>query len=487
MNSRTFKTATCLAALVLISSTAAFGQMGRTWPSEKKIVPDPVTGLPLEFLTSTDGGYTQSKIYQTHRQWTADGKWLIFRGNREGGSQAFAVNEESGLIVQVTETGFIGMLCAGNKTMKLYVMAGAGGGDRGRGPAPAAGAAEGAARGPVADGATNAPAGRRGGGGGRGGFGGPRQILEIDLEKLFADVAAGTVKPAANYTRVCGTIPTGLNADGNMGLDANDDFMYFRVNGPETAQLSEGQTLMKGFGPRGMGAGPSGLRSMNLKTGEVKMICNVGFQIGHVQSNPWAPGQIVFCWETGGKAPQRTWYVNADGSGLRPLFPEASFDWITHEAFISTNEVAIAILGHRSIASATTNSDWGASGTMEHPTGVGIVNLQTREMRIAGQVPAWSQGHSDWHVGGSADGRWAACDDFAYEVWVFDRHNGEATLLAGPQKVGADHIHPTFNADGTKIEIESALISKDNRSLNICVVPMPKALLNRTYSLKLAE
>jgi len=40
------------------------------------------------------------------------------------------------------------------------------------------------------------------------------------------------VKPAANYTRVCGTIPTGLNADGNMGLDANDDFMYFRVNGP---------------------------------------------------------------------------------------------------------------------------------------------------------------------------------------------------------------------------------------------------------------
>jgi oligogalacturonide lyase len=53
--------------------------------------------------------------------------------------------------------------------------------------------------------------------------------------------------------------------------------------------------------------------------------------------------------------------------------------------------------------------------------------------------------------------------------------------------VGADHIHPTFNADGTKIEIESALISKDNRSLNICVVPMPKSLLNRTYSLKLAE
>src|SRR5208283_1898616 len=61
-----------LASAVLASPAQA--QIGRTWPSEKKIVPDPVTGLPLEFLTSTDGGYTQSKIYQTHRQWTVDGK-----------------------------------------------------------------------------------------------------------------------------------------------------------------------------------------------------------------------------------------------------------------------------------------------------------------------------------------------------------------------------------------------------------------------------
>ena len=146
MHFRTFRTTACLAILVLSSSSAVFGQMGRTWPSEKKIVPDPVTGLPLEFLTSTDGTYRQSKIYQTHRQWTADGKWLIFRGTREAGSQAFAVNEETGLIVQVTETGFMGMLCAGNKTMKLYVLAGGGGG-RGRGATPAPGAGEDAARG----------------------------------------------------------------------------------------------------------------------------------------------------------------------------------------------------------------------------------------------------------------------------------------------------------------------------------------------------
>lgn len=452
MNSRKIKRAICLAVLLLSAASTASAQMGRRWPSEKKIVPDPVTGIPLTFLTSTDGGYRQSKIYQTHRQWTADGKWLIFRGTRETGSQAFAVNEETGDIVQVTDAGFVGMLCAGNKTMKLYVMT-AGGAAEGRGPGRTVG---------------------------------PRQILEIDLARLFADVAAGSVKPAAEYTRVCGTIPASLPADGNMGLDANDDFMYFRVGGPETTQLSEGQKMQPSFGPRFQQT-TSGLRSMNLKTGEIKPLVNVGFGIGHVQTNPWVPGEIVFCWETGGKAPQRTWFVKSDGTGLRPLYPEAPYEWITHEAVIGKDEAVIAIIGHRRIEQATPDSDWGIAGTMEHPTGVAIVNLRTREMRIVGQVPAWSKGRSDWHVAGSADGRWAVSDDFSYALWLYDRHSGETNLLAGPQKTGADHIHPTFNADGTKIEIQSALISKDNRSLNICIVPVPKAWLNRTYSLKVPE
>ena len=183
MKIRAFKTAACLTVLASFSASTAFGQMGRTWPSEKKIVPDPVTGLPLEFLTSTDTpGYTQSKIYQTHRQWTSDGKWLIFRGSREGGSQAFAVNEETGLIVQVTETGFTGMLCAGNKTMKLYVMAGGGGGGeagaRRRRPAPRQ-TRPGERRQPQV---MRRPRRRAAG---AGAAGGPRQILEIDLEKLL--------------------------------------------------------------------------------------------------------------------------------------------------------------------------------------------------------------------------------------------------------------------------------------------------------------
>ena len=111
-----------------------------------------------------------------------------------------------------------------------------------------------------------------------------------------------------------------------------------------------------------------------------------------------------------------------------------------------------------------------ASSTGEYPTGVGIVNLRTREMRIVGQVPMGNPGRSIWHVNGSPDGRWAVADDFQYRLWLIDRHTGEMIVLAdiGQMTTAADHIHPTFNADSTKIEIQSAMLSGNGRALNIC-------------------
>jgi oligogalacturonide lyase len=486
-----------------------FAQVGRVWPSEKKLVIDPVTGTPLTFLTSTPVG--DSKIYQTHPDWTSDGKWLIFRSNRAAG-QCFAVNEETGAIVQVTDKGYMGMLCVARKSMKLYLMralnapadvgrdpyidaanAAMAAAANGGAPAQANGAAAAPARNDAAPPPPGAPpAARRPGQGFR--YRGPFQVVEVDLGALFADAVAGTLKAdTAAYERVCGTTPDGMHATGNMGLDANEDFVYFGITGQELAsQLPADRQLEKGYGPRGMGAGPSGLASMNLKTGEVKIVTVVGFQIGHVQTNPWVPGEIVFCWETGGKAPQRTWTVMSDGSGLRPLYPEAPYEWITHEAVITKDEVAIAILythapgaafGRRGAAAGANAPSWGIAGDDQHPTGVGIVNLRTKEMRIIGQVPLGNPGRSIWHVNGSADGRWAAADDFRYRLWIIDRHTGEMVLLAsmGEKTTAADHIHPTFSADGTKIEIQSAMLSANNRSLNICVVPLPKSWLTRAY------
>ena len=452
----------CLAAVSLLNVTTVNAQIGQRFPSEKKIVPDPVTGIPLTFLTSRPAG--DAKIYQTHNQWTADGRWVIFRSQRVPG-QAMAVNEETGVIVQVTESGYSGMLCVADHSMHLHFLRSQ------RLPESAQ---------------TPARAGR-----GRRGARGPAQIIKVDLATLFADSEANELKAASVYETVCGTIPVEMGAGGDMALDPTEEFAYFRVSREEAARhWAAGAKVEPSFGPRNMGAGPGGLASMNLKTGEVTFIVAVPFQIGHVQTNPWMPGEIVFCWETGGKAPQRTWIVRSDGTGLRALYPEAPYEWITHEAVISRDEVAIAIMGHRRPGvGVDTPDDWGPSGSSEHPSGIGIVNLRTREMRIAGQVPIGDPGRSVWHVHGSPDGRWAVADDFQYRLWIIDRTSGDMALLAdlGRKTRASDHIHPTFNAASTKIEIQTAMLSEDGRSLNICIVPVPASWLARTYSDKITQ
>ena len=236
---------------------------------------------------------------------------------------------------------------------------------------------------------------------------------------------------------------------------------------------------------------------MDLTTGKVNHVISVPFQVGHIQTNPWMPGEIVFCWETGGKSPQRMWTVNADGTGLRPLYPEADYEWVTHEAVISKDEVAFAIMGHRKIPGTITNvaagtevsganpgqdAAWGPSGTREKPTGLAIVNFRTRETYIVGQTPS---GSGLWHVSGSSDGRFAVGDDFSRSLYLIDRQTKEMMLLTtGHKATASDHPHPTFSPDGTRIQIQSAMLSEDNRSMNICIVPVPEAWLKRDTQTK---
>jgi oligogalacturonide lyase len=123
------------------------------------------------------------------------------------------------------------------------------------------------------------------------------------------------------------------------------------------------------------------------------------------------------------------------------------------------------------------DAGWGVSGTREKPSGLAIVNLRTREMNIAGQTPS---GSGLWHVHGSSDGRWAVGDDFSRSVYLIDRRTREMTMLTtGHKTTAADHTHPTFSADGTRIEIQSAMLSADGRTMNICIVPVPEAWLKR--------
>ncbi len=438
-------------AVCLLTFLTCEGQIGTRFPSEKKTVEDPVTGVDLVFLTSTPAGDT--KIYPTHNQWTSDGEWLIFRSDRVKG-EAMAVNEKTGDIVQVSEGGYTGTLCVARKSMRLFYMK---------------------KKDEVSENAG-------------------RQIIEVDLEKLFNHSKAASLKTATVYQRVCGTIPEEMDANSDMALDADEEWVWFRVGKNEAAKhLPEGTKIEEAFGPRKLGAGPGGIAGMNINTGETKYVVSVPFQVGHVQSNSWKSGEIIFCWETGGKAPQRTWIVNADGTGLRPLYPESKYEWVTHEAVIGRDEVAIAIMGHRAIPeSSLVNSkeatgvyganpgqerEWGPCGTREKPSGLGIVNIRTREMTIAGQTP---QGSGLWHVSGSSDGRFATGDDFDRNLYLIDRKTREMILLSAGHKSSAkDHVHPTFSPDGTKIQIQSAMLSEDDKTMNICVVPVPKEWLKR--------
>ncbi len=433
------------ALFVLISWFTSQAQIGTRFPSERKVVKDPVTGTELTFLTSTAHG--DSKIYQTHNQWTSDGEWLIFRSDRVKG-EAMAVHEKTGDLVQVSEGGYTGMLNIARKSMKLYFM-----------------------RIPASETSKNS-----------------LEIVEVDLAKLFADSKSGKLQPASVYQRVCGTTPPEREAGGDMALDGGEEWVWFRVGKNEAMKhLPEGTKLEKPFGPRNMGAGPAGIAGMNIHTGETKYVVSVPFQVGHIQSNPWVPGQILFCWETGGKAPQRTWIVNSDGSGLRPLYPESDYEWVTHEAVISPDEVAIAICGHRRApdpqnpatgvtgANPGQESAWGPSGTRKKPTGLGIVNINTGEMCIAGQI---ENGSGFWHVNGSGDKRFAVGDDFSRSIYLINRKTHEMILLStGHKTTAADHPHPTFSPDGTRVQIQSAMLSEDGKSMNICIIPVPQKWL----------
>lgn len=444
MNSKWMKIG-CMALSMAVASTAS-AQIGRRSASEKKVVKDPVTGVPLTFLTSAASG--DNTLYQTHQGYTSDGKWIVFRSsdrNEGQGAQAYAVNEESGVIVQLTEAdgnGFgSGALNVAQKSMKLYYT--------------------------------------------RGGRGTPTGIYELDLARVFADSEKGAMKPRAEYERLCGQLPQGMNAGGGFGLDANEQIAYLGVRGGDVGQkLPEGTKIAEPFGPRGMGAGPSGIRAMDLKTGAVAFVCDVHFQIGHMQANPFNPGEIIFCWETGGKAPTRAWVVNADGSDLRPVYNERENDWITHETVIGKDEVALAMMGHRRIGSPA-GVDWGVAGTREFPTGVAVVNLRTKAIELLGQP---SEGSGLWHVNGSYDGRFLTGDDFARNIWLIDRRNREMIKLStGHRQTAADHPHPIFNPKGDKILVQSAMIAPDEKAHDLCLIPIPKTWLNRTFTDKAPE
>jgi oligogalacturonide lyase len=436
--------------------TAQASNVGKVYPSEKFNYVDPVTHLTVNVLTHGDA--SDSKPYQTHTTWTSDGQWIIFRSQRGGsGSQAFLVNETTGTIIQLTDgpaTG-TGSLNLSRKEMKLYYMRG------------------GPQFGPRAD--ENAtPL--------------PRQLIELNLATLIADALAGQPKDASAYERVIATLPEALRDSGGFALDADESKAYWGVSwgprpprpAPVARPANGGRAIdRQNTDPRASreaarerfaaaGKGPGGIRSIDLNTGEVKTVIDVDFRMGHVQTNPWVPGEIIYCHETTGDAVQRMWVVRSDGSGNRPLYVETPDEWITHETVSGKDEVMFAIMGHLPYL-------------RQHPTGIAVINLRNDQMKIIGQVeetmPNGGTG-GFWHVNGSPDGRFAVGDTFKGNVFVIDRKTEKETLLTTDHKMRPDHTHPIFSPDSRRVLIQSGHLT-DGKQLNLMTVELPSELLQQ--------
>jgi oligogalacturonide lyase len=460
--------AVAFGAVLLFAASALASNVGRRFPSEMRVFVDKVTGVPVTALT-TDPVANDAKIYQDHPQWTADNKYIIFRSNRGapapvpgtigGAAQAFAINETTGEMIQLTDgpdTG-TGSLNIARKSMKLYFF-------RGNGRSSAS----------------------------------PAKLIELNLETLFADSEAGKMKPDGAYEREIMTLPLNLLEAGGFALDADEKVAYIGITrldaipggkAPEIVGLAEGalRGTQATLAPRQNTAPatpatpsaarppgqpipprPGGVRSIDLATGEIKKVVDTEFTMGHVQTNPWVPGEIVYCNETGGDAPQRMWTTMADGSKNRPLYVENPDDWVTHEAVITKDEVVFNLIGHQ-------------ARLRTHATGIAVINLRNDQMRVYGQVddqPPGARGTGGfWHSNGSPDGRWLVGDTFAGNVWLIDRRNGAMTLLTTDHKMRPDHTHPTFSTDSKRVLIQSGLLT-DGKTLHLMTIAIPSYLQN---------
>lgn len=173
---------------------------------------------------------------------------------------------------------------------------------------------------------------------------------------------------------------------------------------------------------------------IDLATGSYRKVLEQGFRIGHVQHSPTAP-LLFYVWETSGYAPQRTWLVNADGSGNRPFYAAIEpskwltplKEWITHEAWVPGTGDMTMILDKYGILLVTPD----------------------------GPAKVVARGHY-WHAQATRDAKQLIADDFEGRVWLIEAATGEAKLIAtGLRRAGEPHIHPSIDPDGKWVAVNA--------------------------------
>ncbi len=173
---------------------------------------------------------------------------------------------------------------------------------------------------------------------------------------------------------------------------------------------------------------------MSVADGAYRTVLTQGFRIGHVQHSPTDP-LIFYVWETGGYAPQRTWLVNADGSGNRPFYARTAStnwftplkEWVTHEAWVAgTGEMTM----------------------INDKVGVMLVSKD-------GTARLVREGNY-WHAAASPDGSQLVLDDMKGGLWWCETATGNVRLLAtGLRDTVRVHAHASFDRRGHFIQFHT--------------------------------
>ncbi|MDI9431524.1 MAG: oligogalacturonate lyase family protein [Planctomycetota bacterium] len=250
-----------------------------------------------------------------------------------------------------------------------------------------------------------------------------RAIWDLDINAVLRPGA-----DASNHShrRKVVDLPENTQLHGTLTVDSDGKTMYLSVQRGETWALL----------------------ALDTERGAFRTIRELEFRVGHCQAHPRICGLIMYCWETGGDAPQRMWVVRADGSENGPFYRETYGEWVTHEVWWGADKALFTI--------------WPKNEEMlGKPHGIAWVALGDRSLHILDQKKYW-------HVGGDAAGEWAVGDTFDGQLFLVDARTGEARLLTqGHRPKGATvHPHPSFSPDGSSV----LFCSERNGNWDVCLV-----------------
>lgn len=209
--------------------------------------------------------------------------------------------------------------------------------------------------------------------------------------------------------------------------------------------------------------GKFAIKRLDLKKSTWEECCEVNFPIGHVQTNQWDDNKMMFCWETGGDSPQRTWFWSEETKEAKPFFVEREELWVTHEVWWGKDSALFTIWPYD-------------EKHFSLPHGVGYTTTEKGakgELEILALYPAW-------HTHGSHNFKWVMGDDFDRNIWLIEPKKKEKRLLVKGKIKNNVKVHPhaSFTPDSKGIVFNSSAFGMEE--IHLVILPenfesLPKA------------